>query len=252
MIYSLAQRSPNIPAVTSEEYRQMIVYGNVVKQTWFDTPDTQWESKRADLLLKNAPVEPTEEEPEPPDPTPLLIGAERSYIIRDMGDLSTDEDDVVEITTYNEDGTTNSIYPFEIVDAAILAQYRRNRFAGGIGAVSDFQLKYRPCAIYGGRLHFAEIFTETDSEFGGQISFPHYVRPVRLDMETNLDEEIDIDSPMYFVYETAATMARAGFVKVSNSQDFVAKAIDVMAKMKQVNGRDRQARVAVRAPGIYG
>jgi hypothetical protein len=88
-------------------------------------------------------------------------------------------------------------------------------------------------AIEGRNLVFSQAFSASDALIGGTIQVPNYGYVGDITIGSNV---IQVDNPLYLAYMCAAAFVLNDIIKAGNYNLHLAKAAELMEKMKQLNG----------------
>ena len=191
----LATGKATAPTNTSSRYLALKSFANVVQRMWQDEPDAQWDSLRITVTLASTVTATT---------TFSLGTSVREISQRDGDYIRIDHTDGVNTTYY------------ELIEPEQLTGYK----------VAAMQAVAR----IAGNLVFAIPFTATSAQFGGSIKVPCYTYVSTLTSDTDL---IVVDNPTWVTLMMAAEYCRTKTSLVGRTDGLVARAGEVMKKMKQ-------------------
>lgn len=191
----LATGKATAPASSTSRYAAFKSFANIVQQMWQDDPEAEWDSLRITLTLAST------------------VNATDTFSLgTSVRELSRRDQDSISIL--HTDGLNSTYY--ELVEPEQLQEYKR---AG-----------MRVVAKIGTSLVFSMDFLPTDPQFGGAIKVPCYTYVSTL---VNDSDIIQVDSPLWVTLMMAAEYCRTKTSLVGRTDGLVARAGQVMEKMKQ-------------------
>lgn len=194
LAYLEASGKPVAPVVGSKKYNQLLGYLNNAQREWQNEPDVNWDSTFDFVEVGN--VSATDRFAFDPD-----------VVLKP----STTEGDYVTVTS-----TTGGITNYRIVKPS---DFKRNLYGNAVTIINK-------------EIVFPRAFTSDDTQFGGQITMPAYLK---LDTLTSGRDEIGVDDPMWAVIMAAAKYVRNDTVKQNQYGNLIAEANNLMLSMKQRN-----------------
>jgi hypothetical protein len=209
--FGVGEGKSSAPALGSNKYNLLIELVDNEQKDWADEQGVQWNSLYQPITLA------------------ALIQANVATYALDMtvGDPSLYFDDKLILTPAG--GGTQEYAKFIRPDQ--LTQYSTDLAA----------------AIEKRNLVFSQAFSPSDALIGGTIQIPNYGYVNDL---ANATDIVQVDNPMYLVYMTAAAFIMNDIIKAGNYNLMLAKAAELMAKMKELN--DAHYDQAVNDPVVQG
>lgn len=196
--FGVGEGKASAPAQGTNKYNLLISLVDNEQKDWADEPGVQWNSLYNPVTL-----------------TATIQANVKTYALdQTIGDPSLYMNDQVILTPVGGGQSSQQFAKFVMPDQ--LTQY-------------DIDLA---CAIEGRNLVFSQAFSASDALIGGSILIPNYGYVNDLANPTDI---VQCDNPMYLVYMTAAAFIMNDIIKAGNYNLMLAKAAEVMTKMKELN-----------------
>jgi hypothetical protein len=196
----LATGKATAPSNTSSRYLALKGFSNVVQRMWQDEPDVQWDSLKITVTL-----------------AAVVTATDTFSIGSSVREISQRDGDYIHIV--HTDGVTITYY--ELVEPDQLQEYKRNSM--------------QAVARVGANLVFAIEFTADSPQLSGAIRVPCYTYVSTLSDDSDI---IQVDNPTWVTLMMAAEYCRTKTSLVGRVDGLVARAGEIMQKMKQQQDSD--------------
>lgn len=206
--FAHANRKGTAPAQGTPKYNVLTTIADSMQKLWADESGEDWDSLYQLTTL------------------PTVVSATDTFAYDpSIKYLSQKADDYVKLVS--PDGT--QVKRYNVIRGNQLDLYRYQNAAAEIGR----------------NLKFSQPFTSTSPELGYSIIVPNYTFVNDLANPTDL---VQVDSPMWLAYMTAAEYVRNDSVRAAQYNNLLTLADEIMQKMKDANGGQLDAVTTEWAP----